>query len=57
MPRATRDTPIAMPIGMAVTHGEHERGEHAEQLDHQKCSASGASALDVAAPRDSYERS
>src|ERR1700740_1491643 len=48
-----RDTPIAIPIGMAVTQAATE-AEKTRKLDPPKCSASGAS---VSSPSvDSYSR-
>src|SRR5258706_16362079 len=54
MPRAMRDTPIAMPIGIAVTQAAMKAG-NTRNIDQPKCSASGAS---VSLPNaDSYKRS
>src|SRR5678815_484414 len=53
MPRSTRDTPIATPIGMAVTHAA-KNAVKTRNIDHPKCSASGASVSSPAA--DSYNR-
>src|SRR5215470_3917258 len=53
MPRAMRDTPIAMPIGIAVAHAARN-AENTRNIDQPKCSASGAS---VSCPSaDSYRR-
>ena len=41
-PRATRDTPIAMPIGMAVTQAAMNALK-TRNIDQPKCVASGAS--------------
>src|SRR5881275_3656587 len=53
MPRAMRETPIAMPIGIAVTQAAINAVK-TRNIDQPKCSASGAS---VSLPRaDSYKR-
>src|SRR6478672_8385574 len=54
MPRITRDTPIATPIGMAVRHAAMN-AVNTRNIDQPKCSASGASVSWPAA--DSYSRS
>src|SRR5437667_12883153 len=53
MPRAVGETPIAMPIGIAVTQAAM-KAVKTRNIDQPKCSASGAS---VSLPRaDSYKR-
>src|SRR5512147_571941 len=53
MPRTIRDTPIPMPIGMAVTHASRN-ALNTRNIDQPKCVASGAS---VSVPvADSYKR-
>ena len=42
MPRAIRDTPIAMPMGTAVRHAA-KNAVNTRNIDHPKCSPSGAS--------------
>src|SRR5579864_1570877 len=53
MPRRTRDTPIATPTGIAVTHAAMN-AVNTRNIDQPKCSASGASVNWPVA--DSYSR-
>ena len=53
MPRAMRETPIAMPIGIAVTQAAINAVK-TRNIDQPKCSASGASVSWPSA--DSYKR-